>query len=106
RHLLRTILSSRTYQLSSRTRGLNRLDDRFYSHAYVKELPAPVLVDAVAQVTGIADEFEGYPEGTRAVQLVGSRTPSYALDVLGRCTRERSCDSASRSGGGLAQALH
>jgi hypothetical protein len=106
RHLIRTILSSRTYQLSSRTRGLNRLDDRFYSHAYLKELPASVFVDAVAQVTGVPDHFENHPPGTRAVQLVGSRTPSYALDVLGRCTRERSCDTPGRSGGGLAQALH
>ncbi|MCI0536889.1 MAG: DUF1549 and DUF1553 domain-containing protein, partial [Verrucomicrobiales bacterium] len=106
RHLIRTILSSRTYQLSSRVRGLNRLDDRYYSHAYAKELPAPVFLDAIAHVTGLPDQFEGYPQGTRAVQLIGSRTLSYALDVLGRCARERSCDGVSRAGGGLAQALH
>jgi hypothetical protein len=106
RRLIRTIASTRTYQLASRTRGLNRLDDRFYSHAYLKELPAAVFLDAVAQVTGVPDSFPGYPEGTRAVQLVGARTPSYALDVLGRCSRDTACDGGGRRGGGLARALH
>jgi Protein of unknown function (DUF1549)/Protein of unknown function (DUF1553) len=105
RRLIHTIVSSRTYQLTSRTRGLNRLDDRCYSHALLKELPAPVFLDAVAKVTGVPDQFESYPEGTHAVQLIGL-TPSYALDVLGRCPRKRTCDSPGRAGGGLAKALH
>ena len=124
RRLIRTIVSSRTYQLTSRTSGLNRMDDRFYSHAYLKELPAQVFVDAVSQATGVIERFAaapgtpmatmkegadfsgGPPEGTRAVQLIGSRVPSYALDVLGRCARDRPCDGPARSGGGLAAALH
>ena len=73
RRLIRTVVSSRTYQLSSRTRGLNAMDERFYSHAYFKELPAQVFVDAVAQVTGVPDHFDGYPEGTRAVQLIAQQ---------------------------------
>ncbi len=106
RWLIRTITSTHTYQLTSRTRGLNRLDDRFYSHAYVKELPAQVFLDVVSQVTGASHGFPGYEQGTRAVQLVGARTPSYALDVLGRCRRDTACDGGGRRGGGLAQALH
>jgi hypothetical protein len=104
RWLIRTIASSRTYQLSARPNSTN--DDRFFSHAYLKPLSAAVLVDALAQATGVADEFEGYPIHTRAVQLIGTQTPSYALDVLGRCRRERSCESTTSAGGGLAQALH
>src|SRR5262249_19564940 len=106
RWLIRTITCTRTYQLTSRTRGLNRFDDRYYSHAYLKALSAPVFLDAIAEVTGVPDAFAGYAEGTRAVQLVGARTPSYALDVLGRCSRDTACDSSARRGGGLAQALH
>jgi len=106
RWLIRTITSTRTYQLTSRTRGLNRLDDSFYSHAYVKELPAPVFLDAVSQVTGVSHGFPGYDSGTHAVQLAGARTPSYELDVLGRCPRDTACDGGGRRGGGLAQALH
>ncbi len=106
RGLIRTIANSRTYQLTSRTAGLNQLDDRFYSHAYLKELAPQVYVDAVAQVTDLPDHFVGYPSGTRAVQLVDTSSPVYALDVLGRCRRDRVCDGQSTSGGGVAQALH
>jgi hypothetical protein len=40
------------------------------------------------------------------VQLIGAQTPSYALDVLGRCSREQTCDTPASAGGGLAAALH
>lgn len=106
RHLIRTIVTSRTYQLSSRTTGVPSPETQLYSRALVKPLPAPVFADAIAQVTGIADRFEGYPEGTRAVQLQSPATPSSALDVLGRCQRKRTCDGPVLTGGGLAQALH
>jgi hypothetical protein len=106
RWLVREIAGSRTYQLTSVTTPANRRDERLFSHAYLKLLPAQVLADAVAQVTGVPDQFPDYAAGTRAVQLIGAQTPSHALDVLGRCTRERSCETAGRAGGGLAQALH
>jgi len=106
RRLVRVIVTSQTYQLTSEPRGINGQDQRLYSHAYLKELPAQVFADAVVQVTGVPDHFEGYPPGTRAVQLIGPRTASPALDVLGRCSREGACDSPARAGGGLARALH
>ena len=37
--------------------------------------------------------------------MVDARVASYALDVLGRCTREAACGTRS-SGGGVSQALH
>jgi hypothetical protein len=106
RELVRTIVLSATYQRSSRTQEANRQDTFLYSHAYLKELPAPVFADAVAQVTGVDDVYENYTPGTRAVQLISPATPSPALDLLGRCQRKQSCDSSPRSGGGLALALH
>jgi hypothetical protein len=106
RWLIRSIASSRTYQLSSLAQAANRHDDRFYSRAYLKPLSAQVLVDAIAQVTGRPERFDGQPEGTRAVQLIGAQTESYALDVLGRCPREKTCETGAGVGGGLAQALH
>jgi len=105
RHLVKTIVASKTYQLSSTTTDDNRLDDRLFSHAYPRTLSAPVLADAVAQASGVMDEYVGYPAGTRAVQLIDARTPSEALDVLGRCTRDLNCETRSR-GGGISQALH
>jgi hypothetical protein len=106
RDLVRTIAMSRTYQLASQTVPGNERDDRFHSHALLKTPSAQVLLDVIAQATGVPEQFAGQTEPTRAVQLVGVQTPSHALDVLGRCARERSCETVSISGGGLAQALH
>lgn len=106
RWLVGEIANSSTYQLSSRGSEANRHDERLSSHALIKPLPAQVMADVIAQVTGAPDRFEHYPDGTRAVQLISPRTASPALDVLGRCLRERNCDTPGRSGGGLAQALH
>ncbi|MGE3308641.1 MAG: DUF1549 domain-containing protein [Limisphaerales bacterium] len=106
RHLLRTITTSRTYQLAASSTGSNRLDDRLFSHAYVREVSAPVFLDAITQVTGVAHPFEGESEGRRAVELVGPQVTSVELDVLGRCNRERPCDPMAGGGGGLARTLH
>jgi hypothetical protein len=106
RKLIRTIASSRTYQLSSQANEINRLDDRFFSHAYLKPLSGQVLTDAIVQATGMPEEFAGYPPGTRAVSLIDPQVPSYTLDVFGRCPRTTSCESPTQFGGGLSQALH
>jgi hypothetical protein len=106
RRLIRMIVSSRTWQLASYGGSSDPAAARLHARAQLKELPAAVFADAVAQVTGVPDSFAGVPAGTRAVQLISPATPSPALDVLGRCERKRACDWSSRSGGGLAQALH
>ena len=106
RWLVKEIAQSRSYQLTSRSLPANRRDTKLCSHARLKPMPAQVFADALSQVTGVPDRFGDLAPGTRAVQLIGAQSPSYTLDVLGRCTRERSCESASRAGGGLALALH
>jgi hypothetical protein len=106
RRLIRLIASSRTWQLASHGGSADPAAARLFARSRLKELPAAVFADAVAQVTGVPDTFAGAPAGTRAVQLISPATPSIALDVLGRCERKRACDSSSSSGGGLAQVLH
>ena len=106
RRVIRLIVSSRTWQLASHGGSADPAATRLLARAHRKPLPAAVFADAVAQVTGVPDSFDGYPTGTRAVQLVSPATPSTALDVLGRCDRKRTCDISSGSGGGLAQVLH
>src|SRR5262249_36063904 len=71
RHLIRTILNSRTYQLSWEPNETNRDDEINYSHAAVQRLEAEVLLDALAQVMQVPVKFEGQPLGTRAIQLPG-----------------------------------
>jgi hypothetical protein len=43
KRLIRTIMNSATYQLSSRTNEANAKDDRYYSHYIVRRLPAEVI---------------------------------------------------------------
>jgi hypothetical protein len=71
RQLLRTVMASRTYQLSSEPNASNRDDTLNYSHAYVRRLSAEQLLDAQCQVLGVPPRFNGYPEGFRAAQIPG-----------------------------------
>ena len=92
RHTLRLIALSETYGRSAAATPGNRADDRFYSHAYRRPLEPEVLADALADVTGVSDRYGDEPLGTRAVALVDPRTPAPSLDILGRCSREASCE--------------
>lgn len=99
RALMRLIVTSRTYQLSAETNPTNRADRVNYSHALPRPLLAEVLLDAIGQVTGVAERFtttvtangkvtQQTPAGTRAIQL---REPdlfhSRFLDLYGRPNR-------------------
>jgi len=106
KHLMRLILNSRTYQLSSDTRPDNETDARFYSHYYARRLPAEVLLDALSQSTGVPDEFPGYPAGVRAGQLPDPTLKSYFLTLFGRSERVTAC-ACERSGDvTMPQLLH
>jgi hypothetical protein len=97
RHVMRLILTSRSYQLSSATQRGNQADQRFYSHYFARRLPAEVLLDAIASATGVPDEFAGYPVGLRAVQLPDPGVSSYFLTLFGRSDRVTAC-ACERSG--------
>src|SRR5258705_1907460 len=51
RHIMRLIVNSRAYQLSSTTLAGNENDRRFYSHYYARRLPAEVLMDSISAAT-------------------------------------------------------
>ena len=106
RHLMRLILTSRAYQLSSATRPENQGDSRFYSHYYARRLPAEVLLDAMAAATGVPDSFQGYPLGVRAVQLPEPGVSSYFLTLFGRSDRVTACACERRGEVSLPQLLN
>ncbi len=66
-----------------------------------QRLLAEVLVDALADVTGISDSYRSrvpepftfYPEGTRSVELGDATVSSSALELFGRSSRDVSLDS-------------
>jgi hypothetical protein len=71
RHLIRLIMTSRTYQLSSEPAGDNGDDVINFSHALPRRLSAEQLLDTQHQVLGVPAKFSGYPAGLRAAQLPG-----------------------------------
>ncbi|HZZ82082.1 MAG TPA: DUF1549 domain-containing protein [Gemmataceae bacterium] len=75
KHLIRTIMNSRAYQVSATPNDTNRDDDLNFSHTLVRSLPAEALLDGIAQVTGVPLEFDGYPAGTRAAQVPSLPSP-------------------------------
>jgi hypothetical protein len=92
RHLVRTIMNSHTYQLSSEPNSTNAEDTRFFSLGIVQRLPAEVLLDAIAQVTGVPEQFNGLPAGTRAVQLPPVKQRHPFLRLFGQPAKETVCE--------------
>ncbi len=102
----RTLLNSRVYQLSGEPVGSNADDRQNFSHAYDKALPAEVLLDAVCQVSGVPEKFNGWPLGYRAVQIWDSRMPSYFFRIFGRPVRNTVCECERSNEPSISQALH
>jgi hypothetical protein len=106
KQLMRTIMRSATYQRSAEPTPFNARDDRFLSRYLTRRLPAEVILDAFSQVTGVPEDFGGYPLGTRAMQLRDTRVTSYFLDVFGRPERVNTSSSERMQDPTLPQALH
>jgi len=106
RHTMGLICTSEAYSRCTQSVQGNAEDDRYYSHALVRPLEPEVLADAIADVTGVFDQYGDQPAGTRAVALFDSRIPAEPLDILGRCSRDESCEEPVAAAGGLALKLH
>ena len=106
KHLIYTICTSRTYQLSSIPNDFNKHDKQNYARYYPKRLPAEVLHDAIAQVTGSPTKFGGLPQGTRAIALPDEASATYFLKVFGKPQRESACECERVAEANLAQSLH
>ncbi|MBD3675570.1 MAG: DUF1553 domain-containing protein [Planctomycetaceae bacterium] len=104
--LMRLILQSETYQRSSQFIAGNEADERFYSHYYPRRLKAEVLLDAVSQVLDAPTKFDGYDEGTRALQLKDVNISSYFLDAFGRPERLATCECERSDEPSMVQVLH
>ena len=106
KRLIRTIMTSAAYQRSAAPVGINAKDDRYYSRYIVRRLPAEVMLDAVSQVTGVPTAFDGYPKGTRTLQLRDSQVNTYFLSAFGRPERIQTCSCERQDDPSIAQALH
>ena len=96
--LHREIVTSRTYQAGWRTNDTNRLDERNFSRAVPRRIPAEVTLDAIRMATAADVDActMAASSGGRAVadaSAVGwGQSGKYALAVFGRSTRESNCD--------------
>jgi hypothetical protein len=106
KHLLRTIMSSRLYQLSSQPTQGNVADSRYYTHYPVKRLAAEPLLDAIDYVTGVPTKFKNMPLGTRAIELPDSNYTDYFLTTFGKPRRVSVCECERVADENLSQALH
>jgi hypothetical protein len=106
KHLMRVILNSRAYQLSSATRPGNATDARFYSHYYARRLPAEVLLDAICQATGVPEQFDGYPVGVRVGQMPETGLKTYFLPLFGKSERVTACACERNGDVTMPQLLH
>ena len=115
RSLVRTIMTSRTYQLSSQPNETNAADESNFARAIVRRLPAEMLLDAQCQALDVAAEINGYPLGTRAGQIRGTirvrareRRPSSAdrfLRTFGKPERLLACECERSNETTLKQAF-
>ncbi|HVK12849.1 MAG TPA: DUF1553 domain-containing protein [Gemmataceae bacterium] len=105
RHLIRTIMTSRTYQLSAQPNETNKDDTKYFSHAVTKLLSAEQLLDALCDVTAVPEKFAGLPLGTRAIQLPDGEVNHPFLKTFGQPARELACECERESDSNLAQAL-
>ena len=92
RKLIKAIVNSRTYQLSSVPNPTNDFDEINYSRFYLKRQIAEVLFDAMGQAADVRQKIPGYPPGKKAISI-GVGSPSYFLMTFGKVdTRDQICE--------------
>jgi hypothetical protein len=105
KHVIRTIVTSRVYQLSSEPIGQNRNDTQNFARYYARRMPAEVFLDAVDQVTGKRTNFSGISTNARAVDLPHEGFGSYFLDTFDRPKRVTTCECERSTAATLGQVL-
>ena len=107
RHLIRTIVNSRTYQLAYRTNEWNEDDESNFSHALPRRLTAEQLFDAVYIAAGTRPKLDMVPKESLAQDLPDPAVGRGGfLDIFGRPERQTSCECERRSEMSLVQALN
>ncbi len=107
--LVRVILNSRTYQLSSESakQSAEAADPAaYFTSAAVRMLSAEQTLDAVSAATGVPEKFKGFPLGTRALELPEGGIGHPFLQAFSKPVRDVTCECAREDDPGLPQVLH
>jgi hypothetical protein len=105
KHVIRTVLNSRVYQLSAEPTEDNKHDKQNYARYYARRLPAEVFLDALNASCGSRGGFNGVSSNARAVDLPHEGFGSYFLDTFDRPKRVTVCECERSSGATLGQVL-
>jgi hypothetical protein len=110
--LHRTIVSSRTYQLSWKPNETNRDDLRNFSHAQIRRMPAEVTIDAILQATANEARMKTWSSNTSQRKItqhpksIQARGIDYSLLVFGKPLRTTNCDCERQGQPTLLQSLY
>ncbi len=105
KHVIRTILNSRTYQTGFRPNSFNEDDSKYCSHYQPRLLAAEQLLDAICHVTDVSETFAALPVGTKATQIPAPDLVSHEfLKIFGQPERQTVClcERSSESNLGMA----
>jgi hypothetical protein len=115
RHLIRTIMLSRSYQLSSEPNETNEEDGTLYSHVLPRRLTAEQLFDSLHLAFGVPSRFTGEDRVQRAsqraeptngklgVNKLRPESPEAFLAQFGKPARQIVCECERSSGTSLSQ---
>jgi len=114
KHLVRTILTSTTYQLSCVPQTDDPRGEALFASYPVRRLEAEVLIDALCQITGTTEAYsslipEPYtyvPETRRAIALPDGSITSSFLEMFGRPPRDTGLATERNNRPTAAQRLH
>jgi hypothetical protein len=114
KHILRFILNSRTYQLSSIPAPNAPPEAAGFAYYPRRRLEAEVLIDALCQVTGtteayvspIPEPFTFIPPDHRSIALPDGSITSSFLDLFGRPSRDTGLEAERNNNTTAAQRLH
>jgi len=105
KHIIRTLLNSRVYQLASEPTEHNQHDRQNFARFYARRLIAEVLHDALDQACDVHTTFGNMGGNARAVDLPHEGFGSYFLDTFDRPRRVSGCECERSASATLAQVL-
>ena len=115
--LHREICNSAAYQRSWKPNETNKLDQKNFSHAIPRRLPAEVALDALKQASLSDAEISGWLASNKDHMTAipgsvnqrgggGALGSGFALTVFGRSTRESNCDCDRSMEASLLQTVY
>jgi hypothetical protein len=106
KHLMRRIMNSQLYQLSSLPNKTNTQDTSSFSRFYRRRLSAENFHDILAQVSGVESGFNNLRGDARSVELWTTRMDSALLESFGLPNSSENCPVERDDRPSMVQALH